>query len=72
MCAKGSTTSASGTRQTSTSSDDEADNPDGGLKQSDVIAIGVGLGVGIPALIIAFITMCLACPCCPWHKRRKG
>ena len=42
---------------------DVADEKDG-LSRSDLIAIGVGLGVGIPSLIIAIATFCL--------MRKKG
>ncbi|KAF1930119.1 uncharacterized protein M421DRAFT_385139 [Didymella exigua CBS 183.55] len=73
QCAERSTTSTlSGTLETTSSSNDDTDKPENGLSQSNIIAIGVGLGVGIPALAISFISMCLACPCCPWAKRRRA
>lgn len=68
QCYKNPTSSTSDTTSSSSNNNDDGD----GLKQSDIFAIGVSLGVGILAFVIAFITMCLACPCCPWHKSRRG
>jgi predicted ATP-dependent serine protease len=43
---------ASDTGPTSAAIDENKDTPGGGLSQSDKIAIGVGLGVGIPTMLI--------------------
>jgi hypothetical protein len=52
-------TTSTGTRtlQSNTPSETNVDGPKSGLSRSDKIAIAVGLGVGIPSIIISFITM---------------
>ena len=49
-------TSSTTPRATSTG---EAADDDKGLSKSDLIALGVGLGVGIPSLCVALATFCL-------------
>ena len=57
---------AAGSTNAADSAPDNSDvaNEKDGLSRSDLIAIGVGLGVGIPSLIIAIATFCL--------MRKKG
>jgi hypothetical protein len=31
----------------------------GGLSRSDIIALGVGIGIGVPACVAALVTVCL-------------
>jgi hypothetical protein len=49
------TTSVTTTQDSGTASSEKK-----GLSQSDVIAIGVGLGVGVPSLVLGIATFCLA------------
>ncbi|KAL8790721.1 MAG: hypothetical protein Q9195_006199 [Heterodermia aff. obscurata] len=60
------TTTASSSGQGAAAPTSSSDLPDGkgALSRSDVIALGVGLGVGIPSLMIAVATFCL--------MRKKG
>jgi hypothetical protein len=44
-----------------------------GLSKGDVIALAVGLGIGIPTLIVMICAW--LCPCTPWigfNRRRRG
>jgi len=54
-----SNASSSGSTASNSSPTTSSKSSSGGLATSDKIAIGVGLGVGIPSIIIALLTWCL-------------
>ena len=59
-----STTSVPPTTETSESGTSSATSEKKGLAQSDIIALAVGLGVGLPSLLLALATFCVT-------KKRK-
>ena len=52
--------------ETASSTPPAADRDDGGLQRSDIVALAASLGVGIPSLLIALITLCVQI-----RKRRR-
>lgn len=52
-----------GTETTSATTAPSSDKAGGGLSQSDIVALGASLGVGIPSLLIALLTL--------WVQLRK-